>query len=149
LLVQKLRVTTCSELTSENNKFNNVNSEIMIFTEIQLICICKSQLQITRKHYKNTTLERRIRASYGFCPFTILKVWSYVVQNGVLPKNGEPKHLLWMLAFLKTYNTYDVYASWYKCTPLTFRTWVWKFMYAVASIDNIVSTKKLYINLLY
>jgi hypothetical protein len=49
--------------------------------------------------------DRRFREHFG-APFTIVQmVWDMLVEGGLLPKNGEPKHLLWTLYFLKCYNT--------------------------------------------
>jgi hypothetical protein len=111
----------------------------MHFTEAQFMELYKTQLHIHNKSFGNTTLERRIRAAYGFSPYTIQRIWSYLLRYGEIPHGGHPKHMLWMLSFLKSYNTYDVYATWYGCTQLTFRKWVWKFLHAIASITSIVS----------
>jgi hypothetical protein len=47
--------------------------------------------------------DRRFREHFG-APFAIVRmVWDMLVEGGLLPKNGEPKHLLWTLYFLKCY----------------------------------------------
>jgi hypothetical protein len=112
----------------------------MLITAEQMKAVCMAQLRIADRHYCNETLIRRIRAAFGFDPYILSKVWSYFVTTGNLPIRGEPKHLLWMLSFLKSYCSYDIYASWYGCTQATFRKWVWKFVHAVATITSIVST---------
>jgi hypothetical protein len=41
--------------------------------------------------------DRRFREHFG-APFTIVQmVWDMLVEGGLLPKNGKPKHLLWTL----------------------------------------------------
>ena len=47
--------------------------------------------------------DRCFREHFG-APFAIVRmVWDMLVEGGLLPKKGEPKHLLWALYFLKCY----------------------------------------------
>jgi len=45
------------------------------------------------------------REDHRFCehfgtPFAIVRmVWDMLVEGGLLPEKGKPKHLLWMLYF--------------------------------------------------
>jgi len=43
--------------------------------------------------------DRRFREHFG-APFAIVRmVWDMLVEGGLLPEKGKPKHLLWMLYF--------------------------------------------------
>jgi hypothetical protein len=47
--------------------------------------------------------DHRFREHFGV-PFAIVQmVWDMLVEGGLLPKNGKPKHLLWTLYYLKCY----------------------------------------------
>jgi hypothetical protein len=74
---------------------------------------------------------RRFREHFG-APFAIVRmVWDMLVlEGGLLPKNGKPKHLLWTLYFLKCYpkegpGCAAVGGSRGAIDPKTMRKWVW------------------------
>jgi hypothetical protein len=47
--------------------------------------------------------DRRFRELFGASVGIVLHVWSAMEEGGLLPKKSRPKHLLWMLYFLKVY----------------------------------------------
>lgn len=83
---------------------------------------------------------RKFRSCFGASVLVLTIAWNTLVVQNLLPEGGHPKHLLWMCAFLKTYSSEDVYASWFKVSEKTFRKWVWLFLEAVAKIE-LVSRK--------
>ena len=72
-------------------------------------------------------------------------VWDMLVEGGLLPKNGKPKHLLWTLYFLKCYpkegpGCTAVGASKGAIDPKTMRKWVWLFLERICELaDEVVS----------
>jgi hypothetical protein len=47
--------------------------------------------------------DRCFREHFG-APFAIVRmVWDMLEEGGLLPEKGKPKHLLWVLFFLKCY----------------------------------------------
>jgi hypothetical protein len=47
--------------------------------------------------------DRRFCGLFGVRIKIILKVWPMLLEDGLRPKKSKPKHLLWMLYFLKVY----------------------------------------------
>ncbi len=74
--------------------------------------------------------DRRFCKHFG-APFTIMqKVWDVLEEGDLLPKKGEPKHLLWTLYFLKSYpkegpGCAAVGGSKSAINPKTMHKWVW------------------------
>jgi len=84
---------------------------------------------------------RKFRSNFGVSVRVATKTWNSLVVQKLLPEKSHPKHILWMCAFLKTYNTESVYATWYGVGEKCFRKWVWLFMASVGRLE-IVSRKK-------
>ncbi len=89
--------------------------------------------------------DHRFREHFG-APFAIVRmVWDMLVEGGLLPKKGEPKHLLWTLYFLKCYQKEGpgyaaVGASKGAIDPKTMRKWVWLFLERINELaDHVVS----------
>jgi hypothetical protein len=89
--------------------------------------------------------DRRFREHFG-APFAIVQmVWDMLVEGGLLPKNGKPKHLLWTLYFLKCYPKEGpgyaaVGGSRGAIDPKTMRKWVWLFLERICELaDKVVS----------
>jgi hypothetical protein len=89
--------------------------------------------------------DRCFREHFG-APFAIVRmVWDMLVEGGLLPKKGEPKHLLWTLYFLKCYpkegpGCAAVGASKGAIDPKTMRKWVWLVLERIKELaDHVVS----------
>ncbi len=89
--------------------------------------------------------DRRFRGLLGARIEIVLKVWSMLTEDGLLPKKSKPKHLLWMLYFLKVYpreapGCSAVGGSKGAIDPKTLRKWVWLFIERIAKLaDEVVS----------
>jgi hypothetical protein len=89
--------------------------------------------------------DRRFCKHFG-APFTIVRmVWDMLVEGGLLPKNGEPKHLLWMLYFLKCYpkegpGCAAVGGLRSAIDPKTMRKWVWLFLECICELADKVGS---------
>ena len=89
--------------------------------------------------------DRRFREHFG-APFAIVRmVWDMLVEGGLLPEKGLPKHLLWTLYFLKCYPKESpgcaaVGGSRGAIDPKTMRKWVWLFLERINDLaDEVVS----------
>jgi hypothetical protein len=89
--------------------------------------------------------DRRFREHFG-APFTIVQmVWDMLVEGGLLPENGKPKHLLWTLYFLKCYpkegpGCAAVGGSRGAIDPKTMCKWVCLFLERICKLaDEVVS----------
>jgi hypothetical protein len=68
-------------------------------------------------------------------------VWDMLVESHLLPKKSNPKHLLWMLYFLKVYpreapGCSAVGGSKGAVDPKTLGKWVWLFLERIAKLAN-------------
>ena len=67
-------------------------------------------------------------------------------ESGLLPDNGQPKHLLWACYFLKVYPKQAAGCSVVGGTsgavdPKTMKYWVWEFIDGIGElVDDVVST---------
>ena len=87
------------------------------------------------------TKVRAFRETFGTSLLIVQKVWCLLVQEGVLPHKGLPKHLLWALHFLKVYPLQGagcgaVCKSGGAIDPKTHQKWVWDFIEAIAQVIN-------------
>ncbi len=70
-------------------------------------------------------------------------IWDLLVRDSFLPEKGRPKHLLWVLHFMKAYPKQGpacatVGASAEAVDAKTFRKWVWAFIRAIADLEEVV-----------
>ena len=54
----------------------------------------------------------------------------------------QPKHLLWAMSFLKTYNIEEVCGAWFGVSGRTFRKWGWKAISRLANLKTVSNEKK-------
>ncbi len=89
--------------------------------------------------------DRRFCKHFG-APFTIVRmVWDMLVEGGLLPKNGKPKHLLWTLYFLKCYpkegpGCAAVGGLRGAIDPKTMCKWVWLFLERICELADEVGS---------
>ena len=92
-----------------------------------------------------STKIRASRKTFGTSLLIVSKVWSMLWEEDVLTEGGRPKHLLWVLQFLKVYplqapGCAAVGASGVAVDPKTHRKWVWAFIDAIVElVDEVVS----------
>jgi len=72
-----------------------------------------------------------------FCvsPAAACDVWNRLFEHDCLPTNGQPKHLLWALLFLKLHDTERVHATLCGCGKDTFRKWVKAFLESLNRLE--------------
>jgi len=85
--------------------------------------------------------KHRYKSWFGLDPFQTSVVWRELVASGWTSKagkkgQGQPKHLLWALSFLRSYNPESVQAPRMGADEKTYRKWVWFYVEGMASLDN-------------
>ena len=68
---------------------------------------------------------RSFKARFGCSPDVCSVLWEMMSNRRSKPRNMIPKHLLWALLFLKTYNSETVLSGVLGIERKTFRKWVW------------------------
>eukprot|EP00980_Cylindrotheca_fusiformis_P021098 scaffold8090_cov82-Cylindrotheca_fusiformis.AAC.11 len=77
--------------------------------------------------------ESLIGTSYEICA----ELWNLINPVNTISKSSRPKHLLWTLLFLRTYNTENVNTRLVGgADNETFRNWCWHFVGAIAALEH-------------
>lgn len=111
-------------------------SNLYVYGQLLALLRVKSR---TSTRYARRTIAKRIAAVFGFQELTIARTWNELVNCGLLPSNAKVKHLLYFLAYIKTYSALDVYSTMFDVSQKSFSEWVWQFARAIASMNHIVS----------
>jgi hypothetical protein len=85
-------------------------------------------------------LDRRFRSAFGAGIVVVVKLWNLLVDQNLLPAKPHVRHILWMLAFLKSYLPEEEYRRQYGVTEKTYRKWVWIYMEACSNIYLVRTT---------
>jgi hypothetical protein len=89
--------------------------------------------------------DRRFRELFGARMEIVVHLWEMMEEDNLLPEKGKPKHLLWMLYFLKVYpregpGCSAVGGSGGAVDPKTLQKWVWLIIECTGELaDNGVS----------
>jgi hypothetical protein len=80
---------------------------------------------------------------FGTGPFVVAKLWIFMAEHDVIPPEGEIKHLLWTLHFLKAYPRQAAVCSMVGGSTgginlKTLRKYMWPFIRAVADLEPAV-----------
>jgi len=72
---------------------------------VLIVVLTKSNIQNrTSRSVRTAAMEdHRLRGLFGARIEIVLKVWLMLGEGGLRPKKSKPKHLLWMLYYLKVY----------------------------------------------
>lgn len=109
-------------------------------TEEEISAVARDiQNRLSRRVGAESMERRCFREFFGTSISIACLVWHLLLEHNRLPENGEIKHLLWTLFFLKVYPKQGpacsvVGASKGAINPKTFRKWVWKFCEAIAEL---------------
>ena len=89
------------------------------------------------------TEDRHFREFFRAGPFVVSQLWNLLAHNNFIPLEGEMKHLLWMLHFLKAYPKQAAVCSTVggsagAINPKTLQKYMWPFIRAVANFEPAV-----------
>ncbi len=131
------------DTSDDDNKTSKDNNETV---DTMFFCAARDIMNRVRPKVGMAAREDRCFREHFGVPFAIVRmVWDMLEEGGLLPKKGEPKHLLWALYFLKCYPKEGP-----GCTvvgglkgamdPKTMRKWVWLFLERICELaDHVVS----------
>ena len=93
-----------------------------------------------RKIGSDVTEDRAFREFFGTNQFVATALWNNLAVRDFIPAEGEIKHLLWTLHFMKVYTKQGVVSSTVggssgAVDPKTFRKYVWPFIHAIADLE--------------
>jgi len=108
--------------------------EILLIECIELIAAGMLHMQ-----YIDTEVAwhmRKFRAFFGVSPYLICCLWQQLFAAQLLGEDDQPKHLMWMLLWLKVYATEEALTNIAGCkSEKTFRKWVHIYLVRVGSLD--------------
>jgi hypothetical protein len=97
-------------------------------------------LSIIGRSVKSKKLARdRFASSYGTEPLIVAIVWDMMKnsnKNSIPDNKPYPKHLLWALMFLKSYDTEMNIASRLRVDEKTYRKWLWIILPWIATLKR-------------
>jgi len=96
---------------------------------------------ILSKKYKRRDFrfDHRFAGAFGMDPNRCATIWNMLETCGMKKKGRHPKHLMWMLMWLRVYATEEILHALSGCHENTVRKWVWIYVEAVASMEHVVS----------
>ena len=89
------------------------------------------------------TEDRNFREFFGAGPFVVAKLWILMMDQDLIPPDGEIKHLMWTLHFLKAYPRQGAVCSTVggssgAIDPKTFCKYMWPFIHAMANLESVL-----------
>jgi hypothetical protein len=94
-------------------------------------------LAIIGRSVKSEKLARdRFASSYGTEPLIAAILWEMMMNSNIQYDKPFPKHLLWALMFLKSYDTEMNIASRLRVDEKTYRKWLWIILPWIATLKR-------------
>jgi hypothetical protein len=78
---------------------------------------------------------RRFRNMFGCSPKVVAALFNTLLQQTLINSNDKVHHLMWALAFLKSYNTENHFSTMYHVSEKTIRKWIWYFLDRLSQLD--------------
>ena len=122
-----------------------LKSFLVLFQNLKnrMICSPRSFLLLASDLLGPGVSDRRFRAHFGCSPDVCSDIWEKISRStpGLSREGAMPKHLLWALNFLKSYDTEDILAARFGTTRVTLRKWIWFIVRRISCLKRrVVST---------
>lgn len=91
------------------------------------------------RHGATDSAMRCFREFFGAPPTICTLIWNILYDKDLIPPDAHPRHLMWTLFYLKTYNTCNVTTATLGCCENTFRKWRTIFLELIAYHLDVVS----------
>jgi hypothetical protein len=93
------------------------------------------------------TEERHFPEFFGMGPSVVSKLWIMMADHAIISPEGEIKHLLWTLHFLKAYPRQAAVCSMIggstgAIDPKMFWKYMWPFIHSIANLETAVVSLK-------
>ena len=82
---------------------------------------------------------RRFKSHFGTTNIRCCTLWRMLINHGQarqILSGARPRHLLWALLFLKTYQTEALLCAKTGCDEKTLRKWCWKFVHSLSLLET-------------
>ena len=99
--------------------------------------VLRAILDLTRE-LAQSTIRDYCRIHIGVSFDVCADVWNKIAENGTMPSQAKPKHLLWALMKLNLYDTDKRQAVQLKVDTKTARKWIWLMLNAIFIIKSLV-----------
>jgi AraC-like DNA-binding protein len=83
---------------------------------------------------------RRFRSLFGCSPKVLTALFNTLLKQNLISTSAKVQHLMWALAFLKSYNTESYFAMTYRVSEKTIRKWIWFFLERISQLDVVSVT---------
>ena len=92
--------------------------------------------EAARSDRSHATQNQRFKALCGVHPTVSAIVWGELKRSMLVEDACKPKHLLWVLIFLKTYSTESSLAVAIGADEKTLRKWIFIIIYAISDLED-------------
>ena len=117
----------------------------MSVTKKFVLTCMRSLLRIPDSIQSSGTINRIIIAEFGFDENVVTITWNLLDENNFIPAKSNVKHLLWFLAYSKTYGPLEVYCSRFGTCKVTLTKHINEMSRSVTALKaKIASRKKIY-----
>jgi hypothetical protein len=79
----------------------------------------------------------KFRAVFGTTPHIAASAWTMLMHNNAVPRRTRQRHLLYTLAFLKTYASSEVLGALLSADRGTVMRWVWIVLHGLHSCKHL------------
>jgi len=86
------------------------------------------------RYFSETSAREDFMAWYGTEPLVVALLWRYLAP--LVVRECKPKHLLWALHFLKSYDVERNTSRFFRVDRKTYRKWSWYILECTASISH-------------
>lgn len=86
--------------------------------------------------YSRRGVAKKWSTYFGIQPEVASEVWNKLLEKGVIPGGGKPKHLLYGYVLLMRYAGDEACGQIVGCHSNTFRKWAWKFIPLVFDLHH-------------
>ena len=83
------------------------------------------------------TVHNTFKSHFGCSVKVCVAAWDHMTKLNVLPDTAEPKHLLWLLLWLRNYLKLELICSMCRCSKPIFIKWRDAITYALSEMDMV------------
>lgn len=109
---------------------NNNNNNIM--TDIQFLQL--GHEIVGSRYFSEASAREDFMAWYGTEPHVVAVLWSYLSPDVV--SGCQPKHFLWALHFLKSYDVERNTSRFFRVDRKTYRKWTWYILDRMTTLSS-------------
>ena len=105
--------------------------------------IAKTEFNLVNNN-DNDWYTRCFRSLFGCSPRILTAVFNTLLDQELISISDKVQHLMWALAFLKSYNAETYFAARYSVSEKTIRKWIWYFLDRLSKLEVVSVTSYIY-----